>query len=240
MIFPALGPLRPGAGRCPETPRSRPYSRCPHPWPPFRSSRCWPVPDRVGAPGQEGIIDLARQVKNRIAHHHAPFVAGGVGKLVAAVHVTGARKYVSGWCAAVRPPACPLRSKCHADPHPAPGLPGCGTAHGHQRRCRRSGSLTASSLKTAGNTFLTTGLPMHDRRWPPGKRRPLRTGMTAITASAMSGSSLPRIWPARSTTVTGVPRRLKAWAISMPMGPAPRTIMLSGSRFSEKISLLVM
>ncbi len=46
-------------------------------------------------------------------------------------------------------------------------------------------------------------------------------------------------WP-WSTTVTRVPRRLKACDISAPIGPAPKTISEAGKRSSSKSSRLVM
>mmetsp|Transcript_36006 Transcript_36006/g.101382 ORF Transcript_36006/g.101382 Transcript_36006/m.101382 type:complete len:275 (+) Transcript_36006:103-927(+) len=52
--------------------------------------------------------------------------------------------------------------------------------------------------------------------------------MTALTSSSSRGSSVP-------TSVTLQPKRAKAWASSLPMGPPPTTMSLSGSAGMSKI-----
>ena len=62
---------------------------------------------------------------------------------------------------------------------------------------------------------------------------------TRVTSSLVSGSSGARIRSATSSTVTSVPKRANACAISQPMGPPPITSSESGRSATFTTSRLV-
>mmetsp|Transcript_92283 Transcript_92283/g.260737 ORF Transcript_92283/g.260737 Transcript_92283/m.260737 type:complete len:297 (+) Transcript_92283:301-1191(+) len=73
---------------------------------------------------------------------------------------------------------------------------------------------------------------------PAMTRTPSSSRTSRITLAA-SGSSGPKMRGAASSTVTSEPKRLKACAISRPMGPPPMTARRGGSSVRLKSVLLV-
>ena len=79
-------------------------------------------------------------------------------------------------------------------------------------RCRRARPPTASALSTRAPS----------RRCTPSASR------ARATMAEASGSSRGRTRSSASITVTWVPRRATAWAISTPSGPPPSTVIDTG------------